>query len=565
MAALAVPQTALDLQILLQERLEMQPKEFEKQFDVEETDDKLVLKVHRDSNGKCVWLERHLWTVANSYVRELGGSYFKPERKWEIPLKDGTDSEATNKEAPSEIQTPPLKPVPKEIIQDYDKMRSRIENKLEEGSIPLESNNDGELELANINSIIESPFQFRSTYNERKIDELRDSIKEVGLLQPLVVRENGAGALEIIAGHRRFKALQKAGLEKALVIKRNMSDEEAIFTQLAENIQREDASDYDIGKALHQLNLKGFSQEKIGEKISLKQKQVSNYISHYRFCENISTVVLNVDSSGLKEGQTREVRRHDTNTIKKQVKKLELKPNTKITKQAIKTLHKNILREDLEIFQKELKKFLEENPYLTTVLSYPKRGSFGDSDFRGNTSGFLLVELLRHFKPNTVYDPMEGSGTTRDVCNAMGIKYLAHENFQRNDILEGFDLLQNEPPENDLTFFHPPYWDIIKYSDNPNDLSCSSSWTCFCEQLETCVAKLLRKTKILAILIADIYKGSDQQYHSPLPTLLLNHQDRLIRILVKLQEHFSRGAERTKPVIPILHEYVLLLRGDYSG
>lgn len=129
--AVDVPQSDLDLQILLQERLEMQPEDFEKQFDVEQTDDKLILRVHRDSNGKCVWLERHMWTVANSYVRELGGSYFKPERKWEIPLKDGINSEAINKDMGNAIQTSTSKPVPKEITQDYDGMRKRIELKVE--------------------------------------------------------------------------------------------------------------------------------------------------------------------------------------------------------------------------------------------------------------------------------------------------------------------------------------------------------------------------------------------------------------------------------------------------
>jgi len=123
--SLTVPQTDLDLQILLQDKLQMTPKDFESKFEVEQVGGKLVLSIRKDSNGKFVWVETHLWTVVNDYVRVLGGSYFKDERKREIPVKKDGNTASTD--------------VPKEV-EPYEGMRQRIEKKREapkEGPIPL--------------------------------------------------------------------------------------------------------------------------------------------------------------------------------------------------------------------------------------------------------------------------------------------------------------------------------------------------------------------------------------------------------------------------------------------
>ena len=458
-----------------------------------------------------------------------------------------------------------LCPREQQLLQQKQK-QIQIEKPTEKPKVELKVQKQPEIRLIPIDSIVDSPFQYRSKYDEKKIDELAKSIKEKGVIEPLKGRENDFGAIELVFGHRRLRAARKAGLTHVPVIVEQLTDEEAIFEQIMENLQREDVSDYDTGRKFYQLTTKGYSQEQIGKKIGLSKQHVSRLIDHYRFCElTLSPIGDNVDFYDLKEGQTRKLREIFAKKPEKvrEVIRKYVKPDSKVTNDVLKEIYKEVERENFEhIANVEIRKFLSEHPRLISWLSYPDRGPFGKSDFPGNCSGWLLVELINHFKPKIVYDPMEGSGTSRDVCRVLGIEYYG------GDIREGYNLLseETEPPINDLTFFHPPYWDIIKYSEHPDDLSNCKTWDEYKEKLDFCIQKLLPKTKILAILIADIFMGSDNQFHSPLPLILGKYEDRLIRILVKVQEHYSKGARpeyKLDPnLIPVRHEYVILLKGD---
>jgi DNA modification methylase len=87
------------------------------------------------------------------------------------------------------------------------------------------------------------------------------------------------------------------------------------------------------------------------------------------------------------------------------------------------------------------------------VVSYPDRGPWGRWDYRGNTSGHLLVDLIKQYEPKSVLDPFAGSGTTRDVCRQFNI---ACDSF---DLKNGFDALTSKlsAKKFDLIFLHPPY------------------------------------------------------------------------------------------------------------
>ena len=83
-----------------------------------------------------------------------------------------------------------------------------------------------------------------------------------------------------------------------------------------------------------------------------------------------------------------------------------------------------------------------------------------DSQYRGNCSPKLIEDLIRFFKPHEICDYMCGSGTSRDAANAMKIKSHIY------DLHSGFDIMNSDIEERpEFIFWHPPYWDIIKYSD----------------------------------------------------------------------------------------------------
>ena len=97
---------------------------------------------------------------------------------------------------------------------------------------------------------------------------------------------------------------------------------------------------------------------------------------------------------------------------------------------------------------------------LTTVVSYPDRGTGGSNSYRGNCSPRLIEDLIAHFNPQEICDYMCGSNTTGDAASSMGIASHTY------DLHSGFDLLHCDIPERpQFVFWHPPYWDIIKYSD----------------------------------------------------------------------------------------------------
>ena len=96
---------------------------------------------------------------------------------------------------------------------------------------------------------------------------------------------------------------------------------------------------------------------------------------------------------------------------------------------------------------------------MKSLISYRDRGPYGDAKYPGNTSGRLVKDLLRQFRPKRVLDPMCGSNTTGDVCRELGLPYLGL------DLKTGFDLLTSPIPGRfDFIFWHPPYWNMVRYS-----------------------------------------------------------------------------------------------------
>src|SRR6266536_6102298 len=103
----------------------------------------------------------------------------------------------------------------------------------------IETDNEALSFRVEVDRITPSPFQPRRTFDEAKIEELAGSIRNQGIIQPLVVRPKGDG-FELIAGERRWRAAMKAGLSRVPVVIRDASDHEALQLALVENLQRED-------------------------------------------------------------------------------------------------------------------------------------------------------------------------------------------------------------------------------------------------------------------------------------------------------------------------------------
>jgi len=207
--------------------------------------------------------------------------------------------------------------------------------------------------------------------------------------------------------------------------------------------------------------------------------------------------------------------------------------------------------------QKALAEYLRRRSPLTSIVSYPDRGPWGDNRYPGNSSGYLLIDLCATFAPRSVLDPMEGGGTSRDVCADMGIAY------QGFDLHSGVDSLHDEIGAGyDLIFWHPPYHDMKVYSDDPRDLSRAGSLAAFGALLRVGYWRFFERLAPggrLAILIGDLRRrGRYEPLTADVARLDRNH---IAGIIVKAQHNVS--SNRTQyggAFVPILHETLTIFR-----
>ncbi|MDD2805190.1 MAG: ParB/RepB/Spo0J family partition protein [Elusimicrobiales bacterium] len=150
-----------------------------------------------------------------------------------------------------------------------------------------------------------NPFQPRRNFDEAKLAELADSIREGGLLQPISVwKNNGDGGYVLIAGERRLRASKLAGLaEIDAIVRKDLSDEQKLGLSLVENVQREDLNAVDTALAYKQLiDAFGASQADIAKKVGKSRAAVSNTL---RLLELDAEIRQGIQSGAISEGHAR--------------------------------------------------------------------------------------------------------------------------------------------------------------------------------------------------------------------------------------------------------------------
>jgi hypothetical protein len=230
------------------------------------------------------------------------------------------------------------------------------------------------------------------------------------------------------------------------------------------------------------------------------------------------------------------------------------------------------LEEKLNAFGSGFYGLYQENKDLCSVVSYPDRGPWGNSGYRGNCSGYIVKDLILRFNCRSVFDPAEGSGTIRDVVSGINKYRDRNIHYEGRDLKNGWDILESPLPERefDMVWYHPPYWDIIRYSDNPNDLSNCKTLKEYEVKLNQSVARLAQAVKpggILAILIGD--KRKDGSYYPLSRTLLSNIRIGHLRAIIIKIQYNCRSDRRNyyahNPFfIPIKHEYCLIFQKGFD-
>ena len=220
-------------------------------------------------------------------------------------------------------------------------------------------------------------------------------------------------------------------------------------------------------------------------------------------------------------------------------------------------------------------------PITNSVISYPDRGHWGNREWRGNCSGYVMKDLIETYSPRLFVDPMEGSGTSREVCAELGTPYLGY------DIKDGYDILnhktqwkilneikaESDGDGADLIFLHPPYWSMIKYSQNPMDF-CNGTYETYLNRMNSTLGFLkqcLSDKGRIVLLLADLrtrnstrtfFLTDDITEHEKLFKLRLHKEIRIIKI-----QHNTMSGGVNSTGVSLAHEYLTIIGNhkEYRG
>ena len=160
-------------------------------------------------------------------------------------------------------------------------------------STPAPSENNG-ITLVDIDSLVPSPYQPRRVFAESALSDLVLSIKEKGVLQPLLVRQRSDDTYEIIAGERRLRASKQAGLSQVPVIVKDFDDKAALEVALIENLQREDLNPLEEAEAYKRLlNEFQYTQDELSRVVGKSRSHVANMMRLLDLPADIKQLVEN--------------------------------------------------------------------------------------------------------------------------------------------------------------------------------------------------------------------------------------------------------------------------------
>ena len=171
---------------------------------------------------------------------------------------------------------------------------------------PLEKRQEtSKSNMISISDLTRNPYQPRQNFKEEKLEELANSIRKNGIIQPIAVRlnKNETGKYEIVAGERRWLAAQKAGLHEIPVTILDLSDVESLEVAIVENIQRDDLNPIEEAKGYKRLNEEfKYDHESISKLMSKSRSHISNTL---RLLTLPSDVIAMLEEGTLTSGQAR--------------------------------------------------------------------------------------------------------------------------------------------------------------------------------------------------------------------------------------------------------------------
>jgi len=168
---------------------------------------------------------------------------------------------------------------------------------------PLHASPAGEIQDLPLDQIMPNRYQPRREFADWELAELAESVKQNGLLQPILVRRKGDGFFETIAGERRLRAAKLAGLRSIPAIVRNSTDEQSMELALVENLQRKDLNPMEAARAYHRLiNEFAFTQDTVAQRLGKDRSSIANFV---RLVNLPNEIQMLVESGAISTGHAK--------------------------------------------------------------------------------------------------------------------------------------------------------------------------------------------------------------------------------------------------------------------
>lgn len=197
-------------------------------------------------------------------------------------------------------------------------------------------NNEGFIEI-DIDLIKPNAEQPRTRFTETNLDELAQSIKVNGVVQPILVRKQGSG-YELVAGERRWRASQRAGLTKIPAVVKDISDDKVLELALVENIQRQELNAVEEAKAYRKLiDSIGLTQEMVASRVGKDRTFIANYLRLLKLPDDIQDLVSN---EKISVGHARALLMADDPDVQRRVARsiMEMSLSVRETEKAVKRI-----------------------------------------------------------------------------------------------------------------------------------------------------------------------------------------------------------------------------------
>lgn len=230
-----------------------------------------------------------------------------------------------------------------------------------------------------IGQIEANPNQPRREFDPEALQELANSIKELGIITPITLRQVDTNRFQIIAGERRWRASQMAGLRSMPAYIRTINDENMMEMALVENIQREDLNAVEIALAYqHLLDSTGMTQEKVSERVGKSRAAVANYLRLLKLPAQVqmalqnktidmghARALLSLDSPAMQIKLFKEIEKNDYSVrkVEEMVKKLMNGEDLEVGKKKVSA--KSQLPEEFNVLKKRLSQFLNTKVQMT--------------------------------------------------------------------------------------------------------------------------------------------------------------------------------------------------------